>query len=73
VRDVPRSHVLTAGGIMTDALAADATSGTVAAITPVAELVPIVIATEKPIAVLDEDGRVCGAIDRLAVLRALSE
>ena len=73
VRDVPRSHVLTAGGIMTEALAPDATSGTIAATTPVSELVSIVIATEKPIAVVDDDGRTCGAIDRLAVLRALSE
>ena len=73
VRDVPRSHVLTAGGIMTDALAPDATSGTVTATTPVSELVAIVVATEKPIAVVDDDGRTCGAIDRLAVLRALAE
>jgi glycine betaine/proline transport system ATP-binding protein len=73
VRDVPRSHVLTAGGIMTAALSTNDTSGTVAATTPVSELVAMVVATDKPIAVLDDDGSICGSVDRLAVLRALAE
>ena len=73
VRDVPRAHVLTAGGIMRAPLEADDTTGTVAATMLVSELLPIVVATERPIAVLDDDGRVCGAVDRLSVLRALAE
>jgi glycine betaine/proline transport system ATP-binding protein len=73
VRDVPRAHVLTAGGIMTAALDASQTSGTVADTTPVSALVAIVVASELPVAVLDDDGHVCGAVDRLAVLRALGD
>ncbi len=73
VRDVPRSHVLTAGGIMSAPLAGNQTTGTVAATASVSELLPIVIATDGPVAILDGDGRVCGAVDRLIVLRALSE
>jgi glycine betaine/proline transport system ATP-binding protein len=73
VRDVPRGHVLTAGGIMGAPLDADETEGTVAASTLVSELLPIVVATERPVAVIDDDGRVCGTVDRLSVLRALAE
>jgi glycine betaine/proline transport system ATP-binding protein len=73
VRDVPRSHVLTAGGIMSAPLADVDTAGTVADTTPVSELLAIVIASDKPVAVLDDTGQVCGAVDRLAVLRALAE
>ncbi len=73
VRDVPRTRVLTAGGIMYELLNGAETSGTVAASAPVSELLPLVVASERPIAVLDDDGRVCGAIDRLTVLQALAE
>jgi glycine betaine/proline transport system ATP-binding protein len=73
VRDVPRAHVLTAGGIMVAPLLADETAGTVADTTPVSELLPIVVASERPIAVLDDEGRVAGAVDRLCVLRALAD
>jgi glycine betaine/proline transport system ATP-binding protein len=73
VRDVPRSHVLTAGGIMGPPLHEDETAGTVADTTLVSALLPIVVATEKPIAVLDNEGHVCGAVDRLRVLRALAD
>ena len=73
VRDVPRAHVLTAGGIMRAALATDQTTGTVAATTLVSDLLPIVVASDRPVAVLDDDGRVCGAVDRLCVLTALAD
>jgi glycine betaine/proline transport system ATP-binding protein len=73
VRDVPRGHVLTAGGIMRGQLDAHETAGTVAATALLSELLPIVVATDRPIAVLDDDGRVCGAVDRLSVLRALAD
>ncbi len=71
VRDVPRAQVLTAGGIMRGPLPADETAGAVADTTPVSALLPIVVANERPIAVVDDAGRVCGAVDRLSVLRAL--
>jgi glycine betaine/proline transport system ATP-binding protein len=71
VRDVPRAHVLTAGGIMR-AVDGEATTGTVASTTPVSDLLPIVAATEQPVAVV-EDGRVCGVVDRLSVLQALAD
>jgi glycine betaine/proline transport system ATP-binding protein len=73
VRDVPRSHVLTAGGIMAGPLSPDATSGTVAATTLVSDLLPIVVVNERPVAVLDDDGQVCGSVDRLSVLTALAD
>jgi glycine betaine/proline transport system ATP-binding protein len=73
VRDVPREHVLTAGGIMREPLDPSETSGSVAINTSVSDLLPIVVATDRPVAVLDDDGRVCGAVDRLIVLRALAE
>jgi len=73
VRDVPRAHVLTAGGIMGPPLNGEQTSGTVADTTPLSELLPMLVGSERPFAVLDPNGRVCGAVDRLAALRALSE
>jgi len=73
VRDVPRSHVLTAGGIMNVPVDGQATTGTVALTASVSELLPIVAATDGPVAVLDEHGRVCGTVDRLSVLQALAE
>jgi hypothetical protein len=65
--------VLTAGGIMSAPLAPQATTGTVAASALVSELLPILVATDRPVAVLDDHGQVCGAVDRLSVLRALAE
>jgi len=73
VRDVPREHVLTAGGIMRAPANGEQTAGAVADTTLLGDLLPIVAATEQPVAVLDGDGRVCGAVDRLIVLRALAE
>jgi glycine betaine/proline transport system ATP-binding protein len=73
VRDVQRSNVLTVGGIMGEPLGTDATSGTVAATMLVSDLLPVVVASELPVAVLDDDGRVCGSVDRLRVLAALAD
>jgi glycine betaine/proline transport system ATP-binding protein len=73
VRDVPRAHVLTAGGIMGPVLNGAQTSGTVADTTPLSDLLPILVGSALPVAVLDDQGRVCGAVDRLAALRALAE
>jgi glycine betaine/proline transport system ATP-binding protein len=71
VRDVPRSQFLTAGGIMGPPLPSHETAGPVPDTTLVNDLLPIVVATERPIAVTDGHGQVCGAVDRLTVLRAL--
>jgi glycine betaine/proline transport system ATP-binding protein len=73
VRDVPRSHVLTAGGIMRAPLAPGETDGSVAATTLVSDLLPVVVATDRPVAVVDDDGRTCGSVDRLSVLTALAD
>ena len=51
----------------------DETAGTVTASTLVSDLLPIVVAQERRVAVVDGDGRVCGTVDRLIVLRALAE
>jgi glycine betaine/proline transport system ATP-binding protein len=71
VRDVPRGHVLTARSIM-NAVAPAATT-TILAATSVNDLVPIVAATDGPVAVVDDDGTVCGSVDRLCVLDALTD
>ena len=72
VRDVPRAHVLTAGGIMAP-VNGEETSGTVAAAMLVCDLIPILVGSEHPVAVLDEHGQVCGVVDRLSALRALAD
>ena len=71
VRDVPRGHVLTARAIMNPAV--DGATTRVAAATKVSELVPIVASVDAPVAVIDEDGSVCGSVDRLCVLDALAD
>jgi len=73
VRDVPRAHVLTAGGIMTPARNGRPTAGAVADTTPVSELLPLLVGSDQPLTVLDENGQVCGTVDRLAALRALAD
>src|SRR6478609_6195049 len=65
VRDVPRAHVLTAGGIMGPVLNGGQTAGSVAATTSLSDLLPLLVGSEQPVAVLDEHGEVCGAVDRL--------
>ncbi|MGZ4676436.1 MAG: quaternary amine ABC transporter ATP-binding protein [Acidimicrobiia bacterium] len=72
VRDVPRGHVLTARSIMRPATTSDATTR-VGASTTVTELVPVVAATDAAVAVCDDDGVVCGEVDRRCVLDALVE
>jgi len=71
VRDVPRGHVLTARSIMNPADAA--ATARIPADTSVNDLVPVVAATDGPVAVVDDDGTVCGSVDRLCVLDALTD
>jgi len=72
VRDVPRGHVLTARAIMRPASTSDATAH-VHASTKVTDLVPVVAAVDGPVAVREDDGTVCGEVDRLCVLDALTD
>jgi glycine betaine/proline transport system ATP-binding protein len=71
VRDVPRGHVLTARSIMNPVDAA--ATARISADTSVNDLVPVVAATDGPVAVVDDDGTVCGSVDRLCVLDALTD
>ncbi|MEO6469268.1 MAG: glycine betaine/L-proline ABC transporter ATP-binding protein [Acidimicrobiia bacterium] len=71
VRDVPRGHVLTARAIMNPAV--DGATARVAATTKVSDLVPVVAATDGPVAVCEDDGTVCGSVDRVCVLDALAD
>jgi len=71
VRDVPRGHVLTARSIMNPVDAA--ATARIPADTSVNDLVPVVAATDGPVAVVDDDGTVCGSVDRLCVLDALTD
>ena len=71
VRDVPRGHVLTARSIMNPADAS--ATARIPADTSVNDLVPVVAATDGPVAVVDDDGTVCGSVDRLCVLDALTD
>ncbi len=71
VRDVPRGHVLTARSIMNPVV--DGATTRVAAATKVSDLVPIVASVDAPVAVIDDDGSVCGSVDRLCVLDALAD
>jgi glycine betaine/proline transport system ATP-binding protein len=73
VRDVPRAHVLTAGGIMGPPQNGEQTAGSVAAGTLVCDLIPMLVGSDGPVAVLDEQGNVCGAVDSLRALRALAD
>jgi hypothetical protein len=50
-----------------------AASATIPATTSVNDLVPVVAATDGPVAVIDDDGTVCGSVDRLCVLDALTD
>ena len=44
-----------------------------AAATKVSDLVPVVAATDGPVAVCEDDGTVRGSVDRLCVLGALAD
>lgn len=73
-RDVPRTEVLTARAIMTAPRAAgDGGFGpSVWADTKLADLIPLVAGDERPLPVIDEDSRMAGVVDRLAVLGAVA-
>jgi glycine betaine/proline transport system ATP-binding protein len=77
IRDVPRTHVLTARTIMAAIPNADASPSAtyardVAADTVVQDLIPMLADSELPLRIVDGD-RPVGVIDRSAVLHAMME
>ncbi len=71
VRDVPRSHVIAVGSVMS-APTEGPNAGTVAATTKVRDVVGLVASSELPVRVVDDVGHVVGSIDRVAVLSVIA-
>jgi glycine betaine/proline transport system ATP-binding protein len=73
IRDIPRTHVLTLRWIMRDPKPGESTDGPELPVTTtLKDAVPVVASTEQPIRAI-QDGKVVGIVDRVAVLRAMSE
>ncbi len=74
VRDVPRLRVLTARSVMVapESGAPAAAEDGVGPETPVEELLPAILASARPLAVVSEEGRVLGIVTRDALVRALA-
>lgn len=72
VRDVPRSHVIGVGSVMTPADATTPVCATVPVGTKVRDVVAEVATSDLPVGVVDVLGRVIGTIDRAAVLRVIA-
>ena len=70
-RDVSRAKVLTAGTVMGPVLREGETAGTVPRRARVAQIADQVEAADKPFAVVDEEGRTVGSIDRGRVIDVL--
>ena len=66
VRDVPRSHVVSVDTVMGPPAARH--GGSVPAATKIRDVMRVMLDTELPVAVTDDDGRVIGSIDRTAAL-----
>lgn len=71
VRDVPRSHVVAVGSVMTPPQPGDY-AGTVPMTAKVRDVVAQVAATALPIHVVDDGGNVVGSIDRVTVLLVIA-
>ncbi len=72
VRDIPRTHVLTLRSVMRDARPGETTEGPgLDVTTKVRDAVPVVAATEGPVAAT-ENGRTVGVIDRVAILDSMA-
>ena len=71
VRDVPRSHVVAVGSVMTPPQRGDY-AGTVATTTKVRDVVAKVAASALPVHVVDETGSIVGSIDRVTVLSVIA-
>lgn len=69
-RNAPRDRVLSVGSIASP-VPAPLNGVNILASAKIGEAAPIVLASEKPIAVINDEGRSIGAIDRAAMIRAL--
>jgi glycine betaine/proline transport system ATP-binding protein len=73
MRDIPRTNVLTLRWIMRDPVAGEESSGPELPVgTTVKDAVPVVASTDGPVRAM-ENGRCVGVVDRVSVLRAMSE
>jgi glycine betaine/proline transport system ATP-binding protein len=71
VRDVPRSHVVPVDSIMSSTTVA-VSSGTVVVGTKVRDIVRLVVTSDLPVAVVDENGVAVGSVSRDDVLSVIA-
>lgn len=71
VRDVPRSHVIAVGEVMSGVVHCDV-GGTVTTNTKIRDVVAMVAASDLPVRVVNGAGAVVGSIDRLTVLSVIA-
>ena len=71
VRDVPRSHVIAVGSVMSAPSDGD-DAGTVNSTTKVRDVVPLVAHSDLPVRVVNDAGATVGSIDRVAVLSVIA-
>jgi len=71
VRDVPRSHVIAVGSVMSAPSNGDF-AGTVTSTTKVRDVVPLVAHSDLPVRVITDAGSTVGSIDRGAVLSVIA-
>jgi glycine betaine/proline transport system ATP-binding protein len=72
VRDIPRSHVVPVEAIMHTANGDEASNGTVKSGTKVVEIVPRLVHSDLPVAVVDERGARVGLVSRIDVLAVIA-
>lgn len=73
-RDVPRSKVIRVGTVMTNVRPdAESDGRAILATATLEEALPKVLASERPLAVVDESGSIIGSIDRPTVVSFLGE
>jgi len=75
VRDVPRSHVVTVESIMGppgDGVGIESSEAFVPVGTKVRDVIGHLVHSDRPVAVIGEDGAVVGSVDRVAALNVLA-
>jgi glycine betaine/proline transport system ATP-binding protein len=72
VRDIPRSHVVPVEAIMHQSVGDESTSGSVTAGTKVVEIVPRLVHSDLPVAVVADDGSRIGLVSRIDVLAVIA-
>ena len=70
-KDVARDRLLTVATAMRPATADETTQGEVRADATLADVAPQVIEAEQPVAVVDENGRTVGVVDRYRLVHAM--